>query len=272
VCDSAPEPPVRQLTETLSSVGVALSGMRTIDEVHVVPLGYEHDRILQPVRKHDADTVYLLAADGQHTPLTPYQEALVGELESDGRTIRFRETNLSDLYDVLAVVTTVAADHAQDVVRVNVSSGGKLAAIGSAIACMATDATAYYVRAEEHVPELEENPRTRGMRDDEVLPSYPIEAVSHDQVAMLAFLEECNTDSYTAKKSDLIEHAEAESLSFIADADPANDKAKFALLNANIVDPLVDDGYIEVERVGRQKQILLTDTGQNVLHAFRHKL
>ncbi|WP_415381872.1 DUF6293 family protein [Halosimplex sp. TS25] len=246
--------------------------MRTIDEVHVVPLGYEHDRILRPVRKHDADVVYLLAPDGEHTPLTPYQEALVEELGGDGRTIRFRETDLTDLYDVLAVVTTVAADHESDVVRVNVSSGGKLAAIGSAIACMATDATAYYVHVDEHVPDLESTPRTRGMRDDEVLPSYPIEAVSRDQVAILDYLEGTNDETYTAKKSDLIDFAESAALSFIADADPANDKAKFALLNANIVDPLVDDGYIEVERVGRQKQIRLTETGENVLHAFRHKL
>ncbi|WP_226023512.1 DUF6293 family protein [Halomicrobium salinisoli] len=246
--------------------------MRTIDEVHVVPLGYEHDRILEPIRKHDADVVYLLNEGGSDRGLTPYQEALLEALEGDGRAVRFREADLADLYDVLAVVTTVAAEHGDDVVRVNVSSGGTLAAIGSAIACMATDATAYYVRVEEHVPDLEDHPRTRGMREDEVLPSYPIEAVSRDQVAILDYLDERNTEAYTAKKSDLIEFAESEALSFITESDPANDKAKFALLNANVVDPLAADGYIEVETVGRQKQVRLTETGRNVLHAFRHKL
>lgn len=246
--------------------------MRTIDEVHVVPLGYEHDRILEPIRKHDVDLVYFLTEHGANPRLTPYQEALVEELECDGRTIEFREADLTDLYDVLAVVTTVAAEHEDDVVRVNVSSAGKLAAIGAAIACMATAATAYYVRVEEYVPDLESRPRTRGMVDDEVLPSYPIEAISRDQVAMLAYLEETNDETYTAKKSDLIEYAESAELAFMVDASPANDKAKFALLNANIVDPLEADGYIAVESVGRQKQIRLTETGENVLHAFRHKL
>ncbi|ODR83558.1 hypothetical protein BG842_25850 [Haladaptatus sp. W1] len=61
-------------------------------------------------------------------------------------------------------------------------------------------------------------------------------------------------------------------MSFIADSNPANDKAKFALLNANIVDPLERDGYIEVRKVGRQKQVTLTETGHDVLRAFRHKL
>jgi len=246
--------------------------MQAIEEVHVVPLGYEHDRILSPIREHDADVVYLLAEARPDRDLTPYQEALVEELESDSRTVAFREADLGDIYDVLAVVTTVVAEHAQDVVRVNVSSGGKLAAIGSAIACMATDATAYYVHVEEHVPNLETQPRTRGMEEAEVLPSYPIEAVSYDQVAILDYLAEKNTDAYTAKKSDLIEFAEAAELSFMTEGDPANDKAKFALLNANIIAPLESDGYITVETVGRQKQIELTETGWNVLHAFRHKL
>ena len=244
--------------------------MQQIEEVHVAPLGYEYDRIVDPVRKHEASVVYLLTAD--RARLTAYQEALVEELDADGRTVRIRETDLGDLYDVLAVVTTVTAEHAEDIVRVNVSSGPKLAAVGAAIACMATDATPYYVHAEERVHDVEGEPRTRGMVDDEVLPSYPIEAVSRDQVAVLDYLDRRNTETYTAKKSDLIEFAEETDLDFITDADPANDKAKFALLNANIVDPLQEDGYVTVEPVGRQKQIRLTETGANVLHAFRHKL
>jgi hypothetical protein len=244
--------------------------MQTIDEVHVAPLGYEYDRIVEPVRKHDADIVYLLTDDPAR--LTPYQEALVEELDADSRATRVREVDLTDLYDVLAVVTTVTAEHDDDIVRVNVSSGTKLAAVGAAIACMATDATPYYVHAEERVHDVEAEPRTRGIVDDEVLPSYPIEAVSRDQVAVLDYLDRTNTAAYTAKKSDLIEFAEEADLSFISDADPANDKAKFALLNANVVDPLSEDGYIAVESVGRQKQVRLTGTGENVLHAFRHKL
>jgi hypothetical protein len=137
---------------------------------------------------------------------------------------------------------------------------------------MATAATAYYVHPEEHVPSVAAEPLTRGMERAEVLPSYPIEAISRDQVAVLDYLKRTNTDTYTAKKSDLIEFAEDAGLSFIDDADPANEKAKFALLNANIVDPLVEDGYIEVNDVGRTKQVALTETGENVLQAFRHKL
>jgi hypothetical protein len=245
--------------------------METIREVHIAPLGHERDRIAEPVRKHDADLLYLVE-DTVHGGRDGYHDEMIEGLEADGIDVRMESADLTDLYGVMAVVTTIAADHADDIVRVNVASGPKLADIGSAIACMATDATAYYVRPEEELHDLDNTPLTSGMVDDEAIPSYPIEAVSRDQVAVLDYLEETNTEAYTAKKKDLIEFAEEANLAFMADSDPANDKAKFALLNANVIDPLVEDGYIEVNQVGRQKQITLTDTGENVLHAFRHKI
>ncbi|WP_424004248.1 DUF6293 family protein [Haloarcula salina] len=246
--------------------------MEEIREIHIAPLGHERDRIAEPIRKHNADDVYLLSETAEPSRLTPYQQALIEDLDADGVTVEMRRTDLHDLYDVLAVVTTLTADHPEDIVRVNVSSGPKVAAIGSAIACMATAATAYYVHPKRHVPAVSEEPLTRGMDEAEVLPSYPIEAISRDQVAVLDYLQRTNSERYTAKKSDLIEFAEDAGLAFIDDADPANDKAKFALLNANVVDPLVEDGYITVRDVGRTKQVELTETGENVLHAFRHKL
>ncbi|MFB6189563.1 MAG: DUF6293 family protein [Halapricum sp.] len=245
--------------------------MEQIEEIHIAPLGYEYDRIVDPIRKHNADVAYLLedTVRGEHVS---YHDEMIDELRTDGVTVRIESVDLQDLYDVMAVVTTIAAEHDDDIVRVNVASGPKIAGIGSAIACMATEATPYYVRPEAHVHPLDEKPLTEGMVDDEKLPSYPIEAISRDQVAVLDFLAETNTESYTAKKKDLIEFAEDAELEFMTEASPANDKAKFALLNANVVDPLAEDGYIEVMPVGRQKQLALTETGENVLHAFRHKL
>jgi tRNA(Ile)-lysidine synthase TilS/MesJ len=86
------------------------------------------------------------------------------------------------------------------------------------------------------------------------------------------FLADANTEAYTVKKKDIIEYAEEQGLAFVADNNPANDKAKFALLNANVIDPLLEDGYVEIEDVGRRKQVTLTETGADALRAFRHKI
>ncbi|MFC4549606.1 MULTISPECIES: DUF6293 family protein [Halorussus] len=245
--------------------------MNTIDEVHVAPLGYEYDRILGPARKYGVDIIYLLEHEGP-SAATDYHDDLREELRDLGVEVRSRDVDLMDIYDVLGVVTTLTAEHEDDIVRVNVSSGTKLSAVGAAIACMCTDATAYYVHPEGYPYADRRERQSYGYADDEVLPSYPIEAPTTDQVAVMAYLAEANTDAYTVKKKDIIDHAEEVGLSFVADNDPANDKAKFALLNANVVEPLLEDQYISVEDVGRRKQVTLTDTGEDALHAFRHKL
>jgi len=246
--------------------------MKTIDEVHVAPLGFEYDRILGPAERYGIDVIYLLEHDEPDEARPAYHADLVVELENAGIEVRTRTVDLMDVYDVLGVVTTLVAMHPDDIVRVNVSSGSKLSAVGATIACMATGATAYYAHPEGYTYADLEEQESYGYAGDEVLPSYPIESPTTDQVAVMAFLEEANTERHTAKKKDVIEYAEVEGLSFLADNQPANDKAKFALLNANVIEPLVEDGYLDVERVGRRKQISLTDTGEAALRAFAHKL
>ncbi|UPV74058.1 DUF6293 family protein [Halorussus limi] len=245
--------------------------MQTIDEVHIAPLGYEYDRIVGPVREHNVDVLYLLEHDDPGSG-PDYHDDLREELDDLGVETRSRSVDVFDIYDVLGVVTTLTADHAEDIVRVNVSSGSKLSAVGAAIACMATDATAYYVHPTDYPATDRRERRSYGYAGDEVLPSYPIESPTTDQVAVMDFLAETNTDAYTVKKKDIIEYAEEQGLAFVADNDPANDKAKFALLNANVIDPLLEDGYVEIEDVGRRKQVVLTDTGADALRAFRHKI
>ena len=245
--------------------------MQSIDEVHIAPLGYEYDRIVGPVEEYDVDVVYLLEHDDRVTA-PEYHDDVRERVADLGASLRSRSVDLFDIYDVLGVVTTLVAEHDDDIVRVNVSSGSKLSAVGATIACMATDATAYYVHPEGYRYADREERQSYGYADDEVLPSYPIESPTTDQVAVMDFLAERNTDAYTVKKKDIIEFAEEAELSFVADSDPANDKAKFALLNANVVDPLLDDGYVAVEDVGRRKQVRLTDTGEDALRAFRHRI
>jgi hypothetical protein len=245
--------------------------VHVIDEVHVAPLGYEYDRILGPVREYGVDVVYLLEHEGPSSGYADYHDDLKAELAAECE-VRTRTVDLMDIYDVLGAVTTLAADHPDDIVRVNVSSGSKLSAVGAAIACMCTEATPYYVHPEGYTHADRGERQSYGYAGEEVLPSYPIESPTADQVATMQFLEETNSEHRTAKKKHLIDHAEREGLSFIAENDPANDKAKFALLNANVIDPLVDDGYIEVEQVGRRKRVTLTETGRDALRAFRHKV
>lgn len=244
--------------------------MQAIEEVHIAPLGYEYDRIKAPVVAYNADRLYLLGdADLDRAD---YHEELQSDMVAAGVEVEIRAVALGDIYDVLGEVTTIVDRHADDIVRVNVSSGPKLAAVGAALACMATPAIGYHIHPESRAHPVADTPRTRGMEVAEQLPSYPLETPTTDQVRILQYIDESSDATYTPKKSDLIDFADEAALSFMVRSKPANEKAKFALLNNRIIDPLTDQGYIGIESVGRTKQVTLTDTGRNALRAFRHKL
>lgn len=248
----------------------AESELRSIDEVHVAPLGYEYDRITEPALEYGADRVHLLEDEGGER--ASYHDGIVDDLEGNGVAVEVHGVDLRDVYDVLGKTTTIIDACGEDIVRVNVSSGPKLAAIGAALACMATDASGYHVHPESTSHPVGETPRTEGMELAERLPSYPLGTPTEDQVRVLDYIDSADDAVSTPKKSDLIAFAEEENLAFLTTTDPANDKAKFALLNNRILDPLVENGYVRIESVGRSKQVSLTETGRNALRAFRHKL
>lgn len=271
--------------------------MDVVKRVHVVPLGYEFDRILEPIRDQRADLVYLLeddSAGGRRTSGTEernataaadYHEELRAELESTVPEVRTWECDLTDVYAVLGDVTTIADVHAEDQVYVNVSGAGTIPAIGATIACMdvSTDAHAYYVEPAEYAHDGTTEPISFGLDEIEEVPTYPIESPTRDQVAIMEFLAEPSAwegfhDDRTAppKKKDLIEYARDRELAFMADRRSPDerageDKGAFRVLDSRVLEPLSEDGYVTIESVGRRRVVELTERGENAYRAFHHK-
>ncbi|GEM_PF-358548 len=302
--------------------------MDVLKRVHVVPVGYEFDRIVEPIRKQRADLVYLLEhdptvgndtdsgrtvdtnsgqtadtnsgqtadtnsgrtanadADAASSLTATYHEELRVELDAIVPAVNVVACDLTDVYDVLGVVTTIAADHADDSVSVNASGAGTIPAIGATIACMdvSTDATAYYVEPEEYAHDGRTEPASFGVEETQRIPTYPIDSPTPDQVAIMAFLadpaawEGYHEDRTAApKKKDLIAFAREQELSFMTDRrsppDRASeDKGAFRVLDTHVLDPLEADGYVTIESVGRRRVVELTDQGRQAYRAFSHKL
>ena len=265
--------------------------MDVVKRVHIVPLGYEYDRILEPIREQRADLVYVLENDGpdgvgRATGPADYHDDLCAELESIVPEVRRRRCNLTDVYAVLGEVTTIAADHADDDVSVNVSGAGTIPAIGATMACMdvSTDARAYYVDPSAYAHDGASEPVSTGVDATEQLPAYPIDSPTPEQVAIMAFLADPDDwDGYheartgPPKKKDLIEYARDRELSFMADRRgpgerDTEDKGAFRVLDTHVLDPLEADGYVTIESVGRRRVVELTERGENAYRAFKHKL
>ncbi|WP_224268900.1 DUF6293 family protein [Haloprofundus salinisoli] len=245
--------------------------IRSMRRVQIAPLGYERDRVFLPATRLNADRLYLLVESGDDSTIS-YHETLRSDLEEAGVEVDERELNLHDVYDVMGVTTTVAAKHADDEVLVNISSGTNVAAVGAAIACMTTHATAFSVEPETYGHDIHEAPLTRGVVDIGQLPDYPIESPTSEQISVMGYVRERTDRGYTVHKRDLIEFSEREELSFMTESPTENRQSKYRRLDAHVVDPLKSKGYLHLRRAGRRTLVSLTETGESVYLAFEHKL
>jgi hypothetical protein len=267
--------------------------------VHAVPLGYERDRIVEPLRRHGADVAYLLvdapdrdgargdvdfdaaqASDPNDTRIDP--DELTGyQRDAWTAVAEFAEVRPipvahADVYDVLGVTTTVAARHragAEDGDRLfgNVSTGPRIAAVGVALACMIVGARPYSVEPERHRHDRREEPLTEGVERTVDLPIYPMDAPTTDQVAVLGRLHDRAEGNLTTDKWNLIEWARERELSFLREAGESR-TAKYRALETHVLSPLRERGYVELEDIGRSDTVRLTETGRRVFFAFKHKV
>jgi len=239
------------------------------NRVHIIPLGYERDRVVVPPIRMGADTVVLI----KHSRDDPrnYPEYYADIFEAfDESAIQVVEANadIFDLYDGLGTIAGLIQKHDHDDVYVNLATGGKVTAIAGMIACMVTEAaTPYYVSADTYGDHQQE-PVARNVTNISNLPTYPIDAPTPEQVQMLAYIAEKGPVS----KKRLIGYAESQDLPFIADYQGDEIKGKYRKLDSVILNPLVEDGYISLEQQGRRKVAHITSNGKNTLRGFKYMI
>lgn len=231
--------------------------------VHVMPLGFEEYRVYESAERLKADKVVLLVhADDD---LDEFDEYLMVTDELDARGIEYEPVrcDLFGLYDSLGTFADVITNYPDDQVFVNVATGSKVTAIAGMIACMVRNATPYYAMDNQYKPDGDAS-----VGEITKLPRYNIEAPQKEQVEIMEFIQEKEEAGEAVTKGDLIHEAERRQLPFITRHD-VQEKGKYRLLDRDIINPLKQEGYIEVEKVGRNKEISLTDDGHEAIKAFR---
>lgn len=251
--------------------------MNVAERVHVMPLGFEHDRIVEPAREYRADRVILLDWIAEDIERPAYHDDVFGDLAAAGIDVERRDCELFDLYDSIAVIAEIVtaeatpnddADVANDV-YVNLATGSKITAIGGMIACMVTgDASPYYVRAERYASGSE--PVGYGMELAVDLPTYPMDRPDRQQIAVLDQAVEAGPQS----KKQLIRFGAERDLPFVRDCDRPLDasgkptKQSYARLRRHVVDPLESREFVTVRSVGTTRQVHVTEAGRNARTAF----
>lgn len=250
-----------------------MSGLQVPKRIHIIPLGYEEDRIVKPVISYDADEALLLepTSDSEEIHRPHYHERVREQLLNAGVVIETIECDIFNLYSSLGTIAELANEFREHNVYVNLASGSKVTAIGGMIACMATGAIPYYVRAETYAGG-DESPVASGVRSIDTLPKYHIEEPEPQHISILDYVS--SHDSVT--KHDLIEYGKHEELPFIAryDTDGVQnpDRGYYRRLNSQIIEPLLSREFVEVEKHSKYQYVSVTESGLNQLQAFRYLL
>jgi hypothetical protein len=249
---------------------VSFEGLSVSDRVHIVPLGYEYERVTVPAIRMRADRVYLIYHEGDDPDDRPeYYEDIRTDLQEAG--IDVNDDNICDifdLYDTLRTIAELIQANKQHEVYVNLASGGKVTAIAGMIACMVTEgAEPIYVSASDYGQDKNE-PVVSNVTSISRLPTYPIQAPSRDPLRLLRFVIE----EGPVTKQECIEFAVAAGIDPLADHDGDDVRGLYRLLDSHLLDSLRDDGYVETYKKGRNKYVEATDEGRNTFDAFAYML
>jgi len=162
--------------------------------VHVAPLGYELDRIVEPLKRLKADEFILVIRENE-TYGKEHKDNVVDWLKDHEIKYNIEEAELLDLVDCISVFGRIVHDLKQKGhdVYVNISSSTSISSIGASFAAMLWDAEPYYARPERYVHEHEREPgepMSEGLKDVIPLQALHFEIPDKKLLQILKYIDE----------------------------------------------------------------------------------
>jgi len=234
--------------------------------VHIAPVGFEIDRIIIPAVEMKADKVWLVVHDNvAEDKASKYRDRIEKSLEEKGIKTEITYANRLRLFPIIKAVTEIIFKERKNDIYVNVATGSKIHAIGCMMACMLFDDRdkihPFYAQAEKY-PEYEGDlQQTYGVAEIHPLPTYRIGTPKRELLEAMKIIKDAGG---RIQKKKMAEEAEKRKI-IIVNAQKQNfTQARFASLDKNIVQPLVETwGFVEVEKIGRNRWLKMTEDGDH---------
>ena len=243
--------------------------------IHIIPVGYEFDRIIKPFLGPTglrANQVYLLSsiheveAPGhirkKHEKYVKKASKALAEL---GITVHEKPCNLIKLKEVIQITSRIIKTEKEkgNLVYLNMSGAGRLTSVGITLSAMAHDVVVYYVNSDGYsdTEELQEIHGYTIVKEPRIdyLNNFIIETPPHAQ--LLTLVEILNRGKMDTE--EIIDYLNANGFDFIRKDDKEKDKKPNIRMRVqrNVLDKLLEKGYISKTSVGRRKEYNLTETG-----------
>ncbi len=237
--------------------------------VHLAPVGYEIDRVVIPAEKMRADKVYLLVHENpSEDKARSYLERIEKKLKQKNIKTQVITSNRFRLFSIIKAVKETILKERENDIYINVASGSKIHAVGCMMACMIFDDREnihpYYAQAKEYPQFKGKEQQTRGIEEITNLPTYQIRTPSQKLIDTLQIIR--NSEKQKITKKELARIAVERNLITVKAREENESQATFASLDKNIIQPLERDwGFVEVEKIGRNRWIKLSKEGTKTI-------
>ena len=231
--------------------------------VHIVPVGYEIDRVVLPAQQLRADKVILLIHNnpGQDKAVNFYDK-IKTMLKKSNIQVTLADHNRLDLFEIIKTVKTLIHQEEGNIISVNLASGSKIQAIGCMMACMMfndnKNVDSFYVEAKEYLG-FSGKPISTGIKEIDQIPIYEIQKPEQRHITALKIIVDNNGK---ISKKEMAKMAVDQQL-IVVNAENQS-QATYASLDKNIISPLENQWrFITVEKIGRTRWIKITKEGEN---------
>jgi len=169
------------------------------------------------------------------------------------------------LFKAIKSIKDIIEQEKNNYIYVNVASGSKIQAIACMMACMVLkeceNLQPFYAEPEKYAA-FEGKQQSFGLKDTIPLPTYEIQTPKPKLLEALKIISEQKNQKIT--KKEMAQIAEEQEIITVNAEESNHSQARFASLDKNIIAPLEKDWkFIEIEKIGRNRWIKITEEGKN---------
>ena len=249
----------------MHTIDTVMTNLATF-RVHIAPLGFEIDRIVLPLKQTKADKLWLMTHDNRSSDLSaPYLEKIKKECKKLGVEVKVANSDRLNLFQTIKSIKDIINQEENNYIYVNVASGSKIQAIACMMACMVLkeckNLQPFYAEPKKYAA-FEGKQQSFGLKDTIPLPTYEIQTPKPKLLQALKIVHESENQKITKKEMAII--AEEQEIITINSEEKNHSQARFASLDKNIIQPLVDEwNFVEIEKIGRNRWIKITQDGKD---------
>lgn len=251
------------------TVDTVTNGLEVPQRVHVVPLGFEHDRVVIPALTLKAEKVIILANPEQVDSANEFRRGVIESLEKKGVKCETRRAPIFEVASTLDVIVSILRQHRKDRLYVNVSAGSKIQALAGFLAAMIVraegiDVSVYYAEPDSYKESQPKRPLSTGVKQIVEIPPLALPTPSREIKASMQILSQRDCSKLELglelASSGLLDKGKLD-----PSGEPRDENARVSLqrsVDQRVIQPLLSLGHVTATRKGRKVIVSLTDSGR----------